>query len=492
MTATSDNGPGIGGLGNRYAMGVSIGTATVSAAGTGTGAAAIGAGSTASIGASLSTDSGTTLTVSNTNGTVIGGATAPRFGSFDNGGTLNLPAGKALVVPVAATASNSGTIANSGAIIATGTLANSGSIVNTTGGTVAGSVTTNNYRIVYDAQTGSGSTTQYVFAPTVAAANLSVPVATPPTTGQFTSWNSSTDGTGENISPTRPLAEIPSGDVSGSGQTTLRLYALYQLNPVLPGSGALAQGVVGTAYSASVAVTAGTSPISYDATGIPAGLSFSNGVISGTPTTAGSFTVHVSASNGAGSTSAVYTIEVVPTPLVLSIPATSSGSKWYLAGSTASLRITNLQANETYTVTIGGRTVATGRASSNSAFTIKVVVPKSIGDGSQTVRVSGGIHATSATATIKTASVAKSLGLKLSAKKIKHGKKITVTVSKLYAGESVRVVVKGKHGTTAVGKASSKGGYVLTLKKGLAKGTYTVTVTGAGTSRKASAKLTVS
>ena len=91
-----------------------------------------------------------------------------------------------------------------------------------------------------------------------------------------------------------------------------------------------------------------------------------------------------------------------------------------------------------------------------------------------------------------TAAVSKSLGLKLSAKKVKHGKKITVTVSKLYASEAVRVVISGKHGKTAVGKATTKGGYVLTLKSGLAKGKYTVTVTGAGTSRKASAKLTVS
>ncbi|RIX27652.1 beta strand repeat-containing protein [Amnibacterium setariae] len=484
VTARSDNGPGIGGIGNSVSMSLNVDNASLAASGSGSSAAAIGAGSAASVGSNVAFGSGAAVTVANTSGTVIGGATQARFGSLSNSGSLTLPAGQSLVVPVNATASNDGAIANSGSIVATGTLSNSGSIVNVTGGTVSGSVSGNDYRIVYDAQTGTGSTTQYVYAPSVTKAQLSVPSANPPSTGRFTGWNTQTDGSGATLSSTSSLVDLAGS--SDGAQVTLRLYALYQLNPVLPGSGALPQAVVGKPYSVSVAATAGTAPIGYDMTGVPAGLTFANGAISGTPTTAGSFTLHLGASNGAGSAEAVYTMEVVATPITLGVP----GSR-FLAGSTAKLTIGGLQANESYTVVIAGKTVATGRAASNGTFTKSVVVPKSVSDGKQTVRVSGAAHATAAGASILTAAVAKKLGVKVSSKKVKAKKSVSFTVSKLYAGESVRVVVKGKQSKTAVGKASSKGVYVLKMKSGLKKGKYTITVTGGGTSRKAVVKLTV-
>ncbi|MBL8120554.1 MAG: putative Ig domain-containing protein, partial [Anaerolineae bacterium] len=64
-------------------------------------------------------------------------------------------------------------------------------------------------------------------------------------------------------------------------------------------SGAPANGTVGAAYTHTYTAS-GTTPINYTVTAgaLPAGLTLSGGVISGTPTTAGTFTGTVTASNG--------------------------------------------------------------------------------------------------------------------------------------------------------------------------------------------------
>lgn len=506
LSATSDNGPGIGGVGNTVGMSVGIGRATVTATGGGAGAG-IGAGSAGSFGASVSIGDGATVSVGG-GLTAIGGA-AGRFGTLSSSGSLTLLNGSSIVVPAGATAYSSGTFANNGTVTVNGTFTNSGAITNSgvingsgtldnqgvlvqNGAVSVASITGNNYHVVYDAQAGSSGTgEQYVYAPTLAAAGLSVPSANPPSVGSFTGWNTAADGTGAALGRSSSIAsDLQAGGSSDGRAVLVRVFALYQLAPVLPAGGTLKQAVVGTPYSDSVGATAGTAPISYSYTGsLPAGLTFdgSSGTISGSPRTAGSFLLHVTASNGAGSASHDYGIQVVEMPITLVVP-----SRRFAAGASVTVEIGGLQANESYTVKIAGRTVESGTAASSAVFTKTVIVPKSVSDGLQTVVVTGAGHASPRTAEILTAAVSKSLGLKLSAKKVKHGKKVVVSVSKLYAGESVRVVIKGKHGKTAVAKANAKGTYVLTLKKGLAKGKYTVTVTGAGTSRKASAKLTVS
>ena len=79
-------------------------------------------------------------------------------------------------------------------------------------------------------------------------------------------------------------------------------------------SATTASGTVGTAFSYQIVAT--NSPTSFGATGLPAGLAISTatGLISGTPTTAGSSTVTLSATNAGGTGNATLTISIQPPP----------------------------------------------------------------------------------------------------------------------------------------------------------------------------------
>jgi hypothetical protein len=65
-------------------------------------------------------------------------------------------------------------------------------------------------------------------------------------------------------------------------------------------SGTLPNGQVDVAYTASLTATGGTAPYTWSATGLPAGLTLSNGTISGTPTTSGTFSVAVTVTDAGG------------------------------------------------------------------------------------------------------------------------------------------------------------------------------------------------
>ena len=100
-------------------------------------------------------------------------------------------------------------------------------------------------------------------------------------------------------------------------------------------SATTASGTAGTAFSYQIAAT--NTPTSYGATGLPAGLSVNsgNGLISGTPPTAATSTVTLSASNSGGTANATLTLTIKPAVPVITSATTASGT----AGSAFSYQI---------------------------------------------------------------------------------------------------------------------------------------------------------
>ena len=85
----------------------------------------------------------------------------------------------------------------------------------------------------------------------------------------------------------------------------------------------LPAGTYGAAYSSTVAASSGTAPLTFNATGLPAGLSmFASGVISGTPTSAGSFTAAVTVTDAQGRTAATSLGLSVAFPTIVVVPNT--------------------------------------------------------------------------------------------------------------------------------------------------------------------------
>ncbi len=110
----------------------------------------------------------------------------------------------------------------------------------------------------------------------------------------------------------------------GSGTATLTL-TIAAGPPVITSAGT-ASGTAGSAFTYQI--TATNAPTSYGATGLPAGLSINTGtgLISGTPTAAGTSTVTLSATNSAGSGTATLTLTVAPAPPVVTSATTASGT----------------------------------------------------------------------------------------------------------------------------------------------------------------------
>jgi hypothetical protein len=90
--------------------------------------------------------------------------------------------------------------------------------------------------------------------------------------------------------------------------------------PLAIKTSSLRRGVVGAAYTETLTASGGGSQ-SWSASGLPAGLAISGSTITGTPTTAGNYTVTVTVNNGTSSKSAQFALQVID-PLKVTGPPT--------------------------------------------------------------------------------------------------------------------------------------------------------------------------
>lgn len=117
---------------------------------------------------------------------------------------------------------------------------------------------------------------------------------TPTTPGHYLFW----------VTITTPESPTCLGD---------RADRLFEINigaaPLAIKTSSLRNAVVGSAYAETLSASGGGNP-TWSASGLPAGLSLNGNAITGTPTTAGDYTVTVSVNNGTTTKSAQYPLKV--------------------------------------------------------------------------------------------------------------------------------------------------------------------------------------
>ncbi len=126
--------------------------------------------------------------------------------------------------------------------------------------------------------------------------------------------------------------KVSATNSAGTGNATLTLTINNPAPPVIT-SATSATGTVGSAFRYQI--TATNTPTSYGATGLPAGLSVNaaTGLISGTPTSTGTSTVKISATNSAGTGNSTLTLTIKnPVPSITSFSPASA-----VAGSAAQI-----------------------------------------------------------------------------------------------------------------------------------------------------------
>lgn len=223
--------------------------------------------------------------------------------------------------------------------------------------------------------------------PATVSSSFSITIAPPPLSITTGTLSSSTAGTALNISfgatggfPPYTFSAnsgIPSGATFNSngtltgtpanpgtykftvfvkdsaGTTASKDFSLTILPPpIVIQNTSLPNGQVGVAYSVQLFAINGQTPYNWVATGTPAGITMSSGgLLSGTPTVDGPFTIAVSLTDAAGGTAQQsYNIVIAPAPLVITTVSLPSG----VAGTPYTATLTATGGDSPYTFAVQG------------------------------------------------------------------------------------------------------------------------------------------
>ena len=230
-------------------------------------------------------------------------------------------------------------------------------------------------------------------------------------------------------------------------------------------------GLVASPYT----ITASDAPTSFNATGLPAGLSVNttNGEITGTPTVVGTFNVTISATNGAGTGNAIVVYTVAPK--ALTVTGTTASSKVYDGNTTATIT------GSTLVGLVGGDVVTisgTGTFDTKNVGTGKVVTSTQTLSGADAAKYIVTLPAgLAANITPKTLTIGSTGALN----KIFDGNTtatITGTLTGVESGDVVTLALSGTFASSAVGTGiavtststiggADAGNYTLTQPTGL-------------------------
>ncbi len=206
-----------------------------------------------------------------------------------------LPAGLTL----SSSGSLSGTPTTSGSYSFKASVTDSSSTKQTSTGTYSISITTAAAPLIVATTSLPTATSGASYSASLSASGGSAPYTWSATSGLPTGLVVNSNGT---ITGTPSAAGsfnvgvkvLDSASPSQSASATIPLTIDSASSPLLLTTGSLPAATVGKAYSATVSASGGSTPYSWSATGLPSGLSMStSGVISGTPTTAGTSVVGV-------------------------------------------------------------------------------------------------------------------------------------------------------------------------------------------------------
>ena len=181
----------------------------------------------------------------------------------------------------------------------------------------------------------------------------------------------------------------------------------------------LRRGVVGAAYTETLTASGGGSQ-TWSATGLPPGLAVSGNTITGTPTTAGNYTVTVSVSNGTLTKSAQFTLQVIE-PVKVTGPVTRAAEVG--KAFTAAFQATGGLGTYTWAATDlpeglnfdPNTHVLSGTPTAAGPYTAKVTVTDAAAGLTQDhlLKVNVAAHVTISTTKLKAATVGKAYALKL-------------------------------------------------------------------------------